>query len=570
MRSTLLCLLLVLAAALLGAEPAAAVETGINQTVRQTRPTAETAARLGAGWVRIWGGWDAVEPGQDQYAENIINDMNYEVNTAKSRGLKVLMVMQRTPAWASGGKGTFAPPNNPADFGEMMGTVARRIPGVDAWELWNEPDESEFFYGGPQPAKYAAMVKAAYPRIKAAQPNDVVVTGGLVGNDMDFVEKLYGYGLHGNFDALAVHTDTACLTDSPDYIYRDPQGRIGRYTFSSFREVHSVMARHGDGDKPIWMTELGWSTQSTAPHSCPIGEKKGTKPLGVSEARQAELLTQAFSCLQADPLVKVAFWFGMQDFRGSPHAGGYGLYRLDGSAKPSAAAFARLAKGIPAKPCGGVTDTAGPDITITKPTDGAKFTKVLPIDARAVDSSAGVGVRRIEIWADGKLERVFGDGHALMRSFWPVSDWRYGKHTLTFKAEDEAHNRSERSITVTKVRPRRGKARTKAAVAVEQLGPATVRVRGGVSASKKARVASRPRGRAFLVFQRLLPDGVTWETTEKVAGRAGRRFDVTRALGPGTWRVLVRYPGHKRYKKSRSKPVVFTVAADPAVPAPPA
>ena len=21
------------------------------------------------------------------------------------------------------------------------------------------------------------------------------------------------------------------------------------------------MARHGDGDKPIWMTELGWNTQ---------------------------------------------------------------------------------------------------------------------------------------------------------------------------------------------------------------------------------------------------------------------------------------------------------------------
>jgi hypothetical protein len=566
MRCLLTSILIALAALACAATPAAAVETGINQTIKQTKPTAATASQLGAGWVRMWGGWDAVQPTAGGFADNIINDMNFEVNAAKAQGLKVLMVMQRTPAWASGGKGAFAPPNNPADFGAMMGVVAQRIPGVDAWELWNEPDESEFFTGGPQPAKYAAMVKSAYPAIKRAQPNDVVVTGGLVGNNMDFVEQLYSHGLKGNFDAIGVHTDTACLTNSPDVTYRDERGRIGRYTFTGFREVHSVMAAHGDGDKPIWMTELGWTTESTAPNSCSVGMWKGQKPLGVSEAQQAEFLTHAFECLQADPRVAVAFWFGMQDFTGSAHAGGYGLYRLDGSAKPAASAFAALSRGIAARQCGGVIDNSGPDIQIAQPLDGTKFVDVLPIDARAVDSDGGVGIRRIEVWADGKFEYSFGDGHAKMRSFWPVADWKRGKHTLTFKAEDEAGNKSSKSITVYKVR-KLPKVKTSASLGLEQLDPFTVRVTGRVSLAKKAHAAAKLRGKAFVVFQKRGSGKRKWATKHRIGRRAAKTVSVTQRLKPGSWRVFLAYKPRKGFKKSRSKPIAFKIAAAPPAPA---
>ncbi len=149
-----------------------------------------------------------------------------------------------------------------------MRMMAQRLPAVDAWELWNEQDGAEFWQGGPDPAAYAALLKATYPAIKAVQPGDTVVTGGLVGNDMDFVESLYANGAKGSFDAVGVHTDTACLVDGPDFNYRDEQGRVARYVFTGYREVHAVMASHGDGGKPIWMTELGWNTQSTAPGSC--------------------------------------------------------------------------------------------------------------------------------------------------------------------------------------------------------------------------------------------------------------------------------------------------------------
>jgi len=558
MRSLLVPLLLVLLAApAVAAPPASAVETGINETMAQNLPLGRTAGDLGADWVRIWGTWEHAQPSPDQFDATYLDQLAAKAADAKARGIKVLMIIGRTPAWASGGRPATAPPSDPARFGRFMAEMARRIPAVDAWELWNEPDGEEFWLGGPQPGVYAAMVKAAYPAIKAVQPKDIVVTGGMIGNNMDFLQALYDHGAQGHFDAVGVHTDTACLVNGPDVIYRDEQGRIGQYSFTGYREVHAVMSRHGDGAKPIWMTELGWNTQSTAPNSCSVGKWKGTKPLGVGEDEQARYLTQAYRCLAADPFVQTALWFGVQDIPGSAHAGGFGLYRWDKSAKPSAAAFKALDGGIAAERCGGVIDNSGPEIVVRKPTDGAKFVDMFPVDAEAVDSPGGVGVRRIEIWADGKFSRSYGSGHALMRAFWPAEDWKPGsKHKLTFRGEDEAGNRASKTISVTKVRRVR-KARTAARLTVEQLDAATVKVTGRVT-SRKARAAAKLRGKAFVVFQQRA--GAGWKTAHRIGRRASRPVAVTQRLVPGSWRVFLRYPGRKGFKKARSKPVAFQIA----------
>src|SRR5215218_7840293 len=558
MRSRLATLLIALTAACAAAAaPASAVETGVNETMTQTLAVGQTAAELGADWVRVWGTWENAEPNPGQFNQSYLDMLAGKAADAKARGVKVLMIVGRTPAWANGGRGATAPPADPAQFGAFMGELARRIPAVDAWEIWNEADGAEFWLGGPDPAGYAALLRAAYPAVKAAQPGDVVVTGGMVGNNMDFLEQLYTHGAQGSFDAVGVHTDTACLTDGPDVIYRDEQGRVGRYTFTGYREVHAVMSRHGDGAKPIWMTELGWNTQSTAPSSCNVGTWKGTKPLGVDEQQQAEFLTQAYRCLATDPFVQAALWFGIQDIPGSAHAGGFGLYRWDKSAKPAAAAFRALDGGIAAQPCGGVIDTTGPRIVIAKPTDGARFVGMFPIDAKAVDVPGGAGIQKIEIYADGRFSRSYGNGHAVMRAFWPSREWKNGStHTITFKGWDEADNTTSRTITVKKAR-RLPKARTAATLALERLAPGIVKVTGAVT-TPLARSARRVRGKAVVVFQRRA--GAGWRTVHRIKRRAGRAVAVTKALEPGSWRVLLRYAGRKGFKQSRSKPVTFAVA----------
>jgi hypothetical protein len=551
MRLLLRTLPLAVLASLAFAAPAPAVETGVNETMEQTLPVGDTAAQLGADWVRLWGTWEGGEPTPGRIDENYVKWIGDKVAAAKQRGVKVLVVIARTPGWANGGKPAIAPPSDPARFGAYMGELAQRLPAVDAWEVWNEEDGHEFWLGGPQPAVYTAMLKASYAAIKAVQPNDIVVTGGTIGNNMDFIEQLYAHGAQGSFDAVGVHTDTACLTDGPDVMYRDPQGRVGQYSFTGYREVHAVMSRHGDGAKPIWMTELGWNTQTTAPNSCPVGEKKGTKPLGVTEEQQSRFLTEAYRCLAADPFVQVALWFGIQDIPGSLHAAGFGLYRRDQSAKPAAAAFRALDGGIAPAACGGVVDASGPSIEIAEPLDGTRFVDMIDIDAKGVDSPGGVGIARIKLYADGKFERTFGDGHARIAPFWPSRYWKRGKHTLTFKAIDEANNVITKSVSVYKVR----RLKTSAKLTLEQVDPRTVRVSGGVTARA---TATKLGGRAVVVFQKQA--GRKWKTVHRIRRRASRPVAVTQRVKPGTWRVFLRYPGRKGFKQSRSKPLRFQVA----------
>jgi hypothetical protein len=432
--------------------PARAVETGVNETLNHTLPIPHTASALGADWVRLWALWQDMEPAPGQYNAHLISVMNGRIAALKARGVKVLVVVHRAPAWASGGRGGIAPPSNPATFGAFMGQIAQRVPGADAWELWNEPDSGEFWEGGADPAAYAALLRSAYPAIKAAQPGDAVVTGGMVGNNMDFLAGLYANGAQGSFDAVAVHTDTACLTSGPDAYYRDERGRVGRYTFSAYREVHAVMTDHGDAAKPIWMTEMGWNTQSTKRGSCNVGEKAGTKPIGVSERRQARLLRAAYRCLAADPIVGVAMWFGLQDIPGSRYARGYGLYRSNRKAKPAAKTFRRLDRGIrPRAGCGGPVDRTPPTIRVLAPLDGSRYSDKLKVRVRAFDNRGGSGIGRVSLAADGEHVRSWGGSGGSIDPWWGSADWKRGPHTLTFSVRDRAQNATTVHVRVEKV-----------------------------------------------------------------------------------------------------------------------
>jgi Cellulase (glycosyl hydrolase family 5) len=445
------------AAVLACAAPAAAIETGINETLNQTVPTAEKADRLGADWVRLWVAWDQMEPSPGALHPHLLAGLQGGVDALKARGIKVLVVVQRAPAWASGfGSGT-APPRDPSTFASFIRRLALSVPGVDAWEIWNEPDEQEFWAGGADPARYAALLRAAYPAIKSVQPADVVVTGATTGNNYDFVEALYANGAGGSFDAVGVHTDTACLTNGPDRYYRDDRGRVGRYTFTGYREVHAVMSAHGDAAKPIWMTELGWNTQSTRRGSCNTGAWAGQKRLGVSKKRQARLLRAAYRCLAGDAFVHVGLWFGMQDIRGARHAAGYGLFNRRGRGKPSAKAFKRLRRGIRPKRCGGYIDRTPPQLSVIKPRNGQRFAGKLSVRVRASDNRGGTGLQRIYMSRNGRHVLTWGGRGGSIEPWWASKDWRPGVHTLTFRVRDNAQNETSVTVAVEKVRRRSSK-----------------------------------------------------------------------------------------------------------------
>ena len=110
-----------------------------------------------------------------------------------------------------------------------------------AIEVWNEPDQSnEAYFAGPEkPQRYAAVLRAAYPAIKQANPNVPVLAGSLVGANGVFLRALYAAGIKGYYDGLAVHYYTL--------------------TLASLRSIHEVQVANGD-TKPLWLNEFGWSS----------------------------------------------------------------------------------------------------------------------------------------------------------------------------------------------------------------------------------------------------------------------------------------------------------------------
>ena len=92
-------------------------------------------------------------------------------------------------------------PTSAASSGSMTARYSGRIA---AWEIWNEPDEAEFWHAPFGAASYAPMLRAAHSAVKAADPAALVLAGASTGNDYAFLEGLYAAGAGDAFDGVAV------------------------------------------------------------------------------------------------------------------------------------------------------------------------------------------------------------------------------------------------------------------------------------------------------------------------------------------------------------------------------
>lgn len=214
---------------------------------------------MGVNNVRIMIPWAGVEFYPNYYNWSTVD---YMVNAADSRGMGVLGVINSTPYWATqpGQPALSGAPASPQAYGDFAGLVAQRYAGkVGAYEVWNEPNAAMFYAPQPDPAGYTALLKAAYPEIKAADPNATVI-GGVTGavitygnltmNPVDFVNGIYAAGGEPYFDALSFHP----------YQFTTPFSQGGYHPDSPINQLaamRNVMVANGDATKLIWASEYG-------------------------------------------------------------------------------------------------------------------------------------------------------------------------------------------------------------------------------------------------------------------------------------------------------------------------
>jgi hypothetical protein len=244
------------------------------------------------------------------------------VNSANARNMKVLGVLNSTPGWAAtpGTPALSGHPADPAEYAEFVSMVATRYKGkVSAYEVWNEPNGKVFWDPQPDAAQYTELLKAAYPAIKAADPNAIVVAGS-VGAVTDssttvesvrYVREMYAAGAAGYFDALSYHP----------YFYYRPFTQGGSFPTAPMNQVaaiHDLMVANGDGNKKIWATEYG-------------------QPAGVaSEANQAAYIDDFLSAWRDIDYAGPAFIHTFRDYTSSEtYSSSSGVYRQDWTAKPA-------------------------------------------------------------------------------------------------------------------------------------------------------------------------------------------------------------------------------------------
>ena len=459
------------------------------------------------------------------------------------------------------------PPEDKAGYANFVAALAQRYGDkVAAWEIWNEEDEQDW-WGAPggDPEHYARLLKVTYA---AVHPYGNVIVGGMVGNDYGFLQKLYEFGAGGSFDGVGVHTDTACAVVPPDSFYRDPNGAVARFSFLGFRSVHDVMASHGDGSKPIWITEFGWNTYSGL---CDTGAFAGKKPGGVSENAQAQYLSQAAHCLAQYPYVSDALWFTLKD-DAAPQQ--YGLLTTSFGHKPAYQSFLDIVSGRDPFSGQGCGDFDGPIIAVKSPLNGAKFIGPLPIDVEASDSN---GVGRISLYVDGKRIRNYTN-HKNGKPVLDPKDWAKtlrgdfsnppyqkakhlpnGDHTVRVEVIDGSGNQTVQIINVRKVDP--------GSLQQIQTGftPLTVTGSGNrrIVHTKLQAIITGPAPpfravhKVRLVFQKQV--GGSWRTAHKYTKTAKAPINLPVTLENANWRVQAIFDRKSPFKGSQTPWTMFQV-----------
>jgi hypothetical protein len=269
------------------------------------------------------------------------------VGGAAAHGIDLLPVVIYAPLWARADLSQGAsPPANDSDYtAYLQALVGRYGPGgsfwaenpqlparpLRAWQIWNEP-QLPYQWSTPGFASgYGALLRASYQALKAADPGSTVVLAGATNLSWKVIAQLYKQGgIKGFFDVAAVHPYTA----TPPHVLKVVQ------------LVRRVLRNHGDGRKPIWVTELGFPASK--------GRVSSTNTLQTTPTLASRRLTKTYNLLAArrrDPRVRVGrvYWYTWASpYSGSDIFGFTGLFQFAGGVaftpQPQLAAYVRSAR----------------------------------------------------------------------------------------------------------------------------------------------------------------------------------------------------------------------------------
>ncbi len=261
--------------------------------------TIDSVKGAGFNWVRIQIQWKSVEPAKDQW-----NPLPLDLLVQQYQGsnIQILASVVKAPDWALDPTGKQLLTNY-ADWEGFMHFLAERYKGkIQAWEIWNEENLASEMGGTVRLEDYAHLLEGGYDGVKLADPNAIVVFGGLTPtgvndpkvaiNDLNYLRLFYQYkqGYYTKFfDVLGMHV--SATNNPPDTMYPSDPGpgewsNDPSFYFRRAEQLHQVQVQNRD-TRPVWITEFGWTTKNEAK-----GYEYGAD---VTPQNQADYLVGAFN-----------------------------------------------------------------------------------------------------------------------------------------------------------------------------------------------------------------------------------------------------------------------------------
>jgi hypothetical protein len=250
--------------------PKMGIHTRLTDEVEpwKIKRTLEMVREMGASWTVEYFPWAYSEPAPGRFDWT---HADLVVDHARRQGITVIGRLGFVPEWARPD-----PEDQPTTFTylgeEQYGAFAEYVHAfvdhfqgrVDYIVIWNEPNISlEWGYRPPDPEGYTDLLRAVYPRAKAADP-DIVVLGGALAptlappgdpegmNDLDYLQRMLVAGAGEVMDGLAVHAYGWRLpADAP----ADP----AVVNWARTELLHQLLVEAGYADMPIYVTEGGWN-----------------------------------------------------------------------------------------------------------------------------------------------------------------------------------------------------------------------------------------------------------------------------------------------------------------------
>lgn len=232
-------------------------------TPQQIDAQLQALRRTGATVARTDAQWEASEPaapvdGVHHYAWAFDDEI---AGSLAAHGLRWLPLIVYVAPWAQSIVGQdHSPPSSIIDYAAYAAAVAARYgPGGSFWrthphlaalptntyEIWNEPDNGEFWTPVPDASRYADLYIQARDAVTSVQPEARVIIGGLT-RPTTFLPAMLAAApqLRGHVDGVAVHP------------YGNPP-----VVLAKVRADREALTSLGMASVPLYVNEFGWTTQ---------------------------------------------------------------------------------------------------------------------------------------------------------------------------------------------------------------------------------------------------------------------------------------------------------------------